>query len=233
VSQHPIHILANAIAGFPSLKASREELVVARFGMADVRGHRKRHRFLVEALRSGRPSDPPAIFLARVNRDSVSAIARAARVQLANAIGEALDEIGVDLATALCLALPTPGSRIGILQALSLGLLERLFLDEYALTLITLSRPAPFQHDGSKRRVLGGATRECRVPRWEKDEMIEIRTRETERTTISCQENPCLGPQVFAAFVTVRLARRDEDAQLRFASTTAAHAASLVDRFRV
>jgi hypothetical protein len=71
--QHAVDILPDTISRFPMLDAACQELVVAGFRVADVRNDRELHGVLVEALGGRRPPDAPAVFFARLGRDSLDA----------------------------------------------------------------------------------------------------------------------------------------------------------------
>jgi hypothetical protein len=116
-----------------------------------LRGHRERDRFFVEPFGARRTADTPAVFLARVPRDSLSAIGRAAGKQLSDAVGEAHDEIGVDFGATFRVTLAAPRPYFGIFQALCLGPFERLLFDQKSLTLVPLTRATPFEYDGHQR----------------------------------------------------------------------------------
>ncbi|HSL23156.1 MAG TPA: hypothetical protein VK886_16625 [Vicinamibacterales bacterium] len=62
--QNAVDVRPHAIAGVPSFDAARQELVVAGFRVADVRGDRELHRVLIQAFGGGRAPDASAIFVA-------------------------------------------------------------------------------------------------------------------------------------------------------------------------
>lgn len=179
--QHAIDILPDMISRFPTLDAARQKRVVAGFRVADMRGDRELHRVLIEAFGGGRPADTPAVLLARVVRDALSAIRWAPWEQLAYPLREPRHEFGIELGPPFRLPLAAPGACLRVVQALGLGALERVFLDEQSLALVPLARATPFQHHGGQRRVLTRAARQRSIARRQKQEVIEIRTREAER----------------------------------------------------
>jgi hypothetical protein len=174
--------------------------------VAEVRYDRELHCVFVEAFGGGRPPDTPAVLLARVGRDGLGVIRRAIREQIVDPLHEPCHELGVDLSTAFRLALSASGPRLSVIQALGLGALERLFLDEQSLPLVSFACATPFQHHGDQRGVLARASRERRIARRQKHEVIEIGTGEAERSPIARQEDQRPGAEIFATFVTARLA---------------------------
>jgi len=128
------------ISRFPTLDAARQKRVVAGFGVADMRGDRELHRVLIEAFGGGRPADTPAVLLARVVRDALSAIRWAPWEQLAYPLREPRHEFGIELGPPFRLPRAAPGACLRVVQALGLGALERVFLDEQSLALVPLAR---------------------------------------------------------------------------------------------
>jgi hypothetical protein len=137
-----------------------------------------------------------------MNRDSRRTIRWATGEQFADPVRKAIHKSGIDLGTALRLTLLATCPYLSVLQALGLGPLERCFFDQQSLTLVPLAGATPFQDDGSQCRVLGAATRQRGISRWQKHEVVEIRARQAECATIAREKNPCSGAKVFAALVT-------------------------------
>ncbi len=194
------------ISRFPTLDAARQKRVIAGFRVAGVRSDRELHRVVVEAFGGGRPPDTPAVLLARMGRDAVSAIRWAAWEQLAYPLREPRHEFGIELGPPFRLTLAAPGACLRVVQALGLGALERVFLDEQSLALVPLARATPFQHHGGHRRVLTCAARQRSITRRQKQKVIEIRTREAERVPIARPKDQRPRAEIFATFVTARLA---------------------------
>ena len=199
--QYAVDILPDTISRFPTLDAARQELVVTGFRVAEVRGDRELNGFFVETLGGGRPPDAPAVFLTRVDRDSLSAIRWTRREQLADPLREPRHVLGVEPGTPFRLTLAAPGPCLSVMQTLGLGPLERLFFDQQSLALVPLARATPFQHHGGQRGVLAGAPRECGITRRQKHEVVEIRTGKAERATIACEKDERPGAEIFATFV--------------------------------
>ena len=189
------------ISRFPTLDAARQKRVIAGFRVADVRSDRELHRVVVEAFGGGRPPDTPAVLLARMSRDALSAIRWAAWEQLAYPLREPRHEFGIELGPPFRLTLAAPGARLRVEEHAR----ERGLRDEHSLTLVPLARATPFQHHGGQRRVLTCAARQRSITRRQKQKVIEIRTREAERAPIARQRDQRPGAEIFATFVTARL----------------------------
>ena len=99
-------------------------------------------------------------------------------------------------------------------QALGLGALERLLLNQQSLALVLLARTAPLEHHGGEPGVLAGAPREGRIAGGEKHKVVEVGTGEAEGTTIAGQKDPRPPAEIFVTFVAARLPGRNEDSQV-------------------
>jgi hypothetical protein len=179
--------------------------------VTDVRGDCKLHGVFVEALGGWRSPDPRAVFLARVRRDSVSTIRWAPWEQLAYPLCEPCHELGIEPGTPFRLALTASRSGLSVVQALGLCALQRVFLNEQSLAFVPLACATPFQHHGGQRGVFARASRERRITGRQKQEVIEIRTADADGAPIARQKDQRPGAEIFATFVTARLAGCDED----------------------
>lgn len=204
--QHALDIFSDAISRFPTLDAARQEHVIACFRVADVRGDRELHRIFVQTLGGRRSADAPAVLLTRVPRDCVGAIFRTRREQLAYPTREARKVLSIELGPPFRFTPAAPGSCLSIVQALGFSALKRVLLHEQSLALVPPARATPFQHHRGERRVFAGAPREGSIARRQKYQVIEICTGEAERAAIAGQKNQRPGAEIFAAFVTARLA---------------------------
>jgi hypothetical protein len=99
---------------------------------------------------------------------------RAAGKQLSHASRKSLDVLSVEVRAPLGLALAVACTCVTIGQALRFGSHQSRFLDQYALSFVSVSCTAPLEDDGRQRRVLACATRQGGIPRREEDEVIQV-----------------------------------------------------------
>ncbi|HYN08192.1 MAG TPA: hypothetical protein VES67_12440 [Vicinamibacterales bacterium] len=124
-------------------------------------------------------------------RNSPLFFARTPGQQVTHSLSERLDVFGIELLTPLGGSLASELSRVGIREALLLRSHERRVLDEHTLPLVPLARPAETDDDRSKGRMAAGSPRECGITPSQEHEMIEIGTREAQRSfRFQSQEPP-------------------------------------------
>jgi hypothetical protein len=147
-------------------------------------------------------------------RDFLLGAGRTVRKQFAHALRKPLDVLSIKFCAAPGFALATTGTRIDIGQALRFGPRQGRFLDQNALSFISVSSTAPFQDNGRKRGVISRSTGKRRVPRLQEDEVVEVGTGKAQGTLFPGEGDPCAATQRLATFVARRFAGRNEYLQV-------------------
>ncbi|CKS94957.1 Uncharacterised protein [Mycobacterium tuberculosis] len=150
--------------------------------------HRRRdgqpHRFGIERPSGRATSDPAAAAGGRVAGDRLGPAGRAVREQRANRGAEFGLQTQVLVGPSRLVALPAAGAHLRIGEALVFGALQRLRLDQDALTLVSLTRPAPPHHHRRKpARPLGPAGKRG-VPGRQEDQMAKVRAVQAQRPRV-------------------------------------------------
>ncbi len=144
--------------------------------------------------------------------DRLALAARAARKQIAQAAGERCGIPCVNVVPVRGGALASEGAGLGIGQALLLRACQGRLFHQHPLPLIPLAGPTEPYDDRPQRRVRAGSSSERRATTRQKDEMIEIRTAETEWSAILHSETLPL-QELRLAFLARRISddRKDDD----------------------
>jgi hypothetical protein len=148
----------NGVDCFPDLRTRiktidsvRQERVVLRSTMPDVRLHRQIDRAWIEVLCIRRAADPFRVHLACVRGDGLRRVRGSARVPVANLVRKLPDILCIALRPAHCIGHPPALAHLGIIETLLFGTRQRLVCDQNALSLIALSGAAEPQDDGAQR----------------------------------------------------------------------------------
>src|SRR5438874_869571 len=137
---------------------------------------------------------------------------RAGREARSDGAREVAHVLRVETLATLCGTGPAGFALLRVRDALGLGALEGLLLDQRPLTLVSLARRAPADHDRRESRLPGRAPRHCRVPGREVDEVVQICALQAPGTPLVVELNEAAGEKLRAALVTGALAAaRDRD----------------------
>ncbi len=157
-----------------------QELIVLRFRVTNVGHHGQIDGLVGKVLGRRRPPDPAAILQTCVFRNHHFSSGRASRVEFPHADRKPGNVFVVELCSIFGLPLAPPRADLSVGQALPLGLLQRLILDQQPLPFVPFASLAPFEHDRRQSRVLSGPPRHGRVAGGQKDEMVKIGTRKAQ-----------------------------------------------------
>lgn len=138
-----------------SVPALEEQFIIPRFGMPDVRHHGEPDGIGVKRLGGRRPSDSAAVLSAGMRRDLEFPTRRTARIQLPDAVSKGLHIQLVQLRAPFGGSRPRrfAGGLIG--RAVPFRLLQRPFLDQQSLPLISVSACDSIP---GRRRTVGNAS---------------------------------------------------------------------------
>jgi hypothetical protein len=134
--------------GLGSIHARHEQLVVAGVAVANRRGDGKLKRSRIEGPASGAAAHSAAATLARVTSDLLGPIGGTAREEAHEFLRHLSLEGEVVLGATTALSLAAPGPSVSVGEAFLLRPLERFLLDQDALTLVALPRPAEANDHG-------------------------------------------------------------------------------------
>src|SRR5262249_60409644 len=90
---------------------------------------------------------------------------------------------------------------LNILKTLRLGAKQSRFLNQNALSLVSLSGEAAFEHNSGQSRVLACAPSKRCVARLQEDEVIEVGAGQAEGATFPNKRDPCAASQFLSTFV--------------------------------
>jgi hypothetical protein len=124
-----------------------QELVVGRPAVTNVRTDREIDRLGGEVLRGGAAPDSPAGLRARTLGDRDVRAGGAGRVALADGAREVAHVLRVETLATLRATGSARLAPVGVREIHCLGALEGLLLDKRSLTLVSLPRRAPADHD--------------------------------------------------------------------------------------
>lgn len=124
-------------------------------------------------------------------------------------------------------------SGLAVIQALRFSFRERIDLDNEALAFVLLPCSAPFQNDGAKGRVLSCPPGQGRVPGGQEDEMIEVGTRQAQRTEVLDKSDPRAATEVLAAIAAYRFTVRNEHLEFLIPLNSRFHQINLPYQARV
>ena len=180
----------------------------------------ERHRFVIQGAGGSRPTDTPAATAPGVHRDRLRPVSWAVREQAEDLRREIALELHVLAGAPLLFSLAPARAKVLVGQALGLGLLERLLLDEHSLTLVASARAAEADDDRGETAVLACATCERGIARPEEHEVVHVRAGKAVRTSVPHHKQiAALGAAAYAGPV---FQRRHRDQVTRTAPLRAA-----------
>ena len=152
------------VPGVEAVEPLRQELVVVRLGVPDVRHDGYSHCFVIETLGRGAASHAAAVFAAGMVRDRLFAARRALGKQGPHPFGEGADVFTIELVARDRLALATPLAGRLVVETVAFGLCEGLFFHQDSLPLVAFTGRAPLENDGGKLRVLASSPASAASP---------------------------------------------------------------------
>ena len=161
-------------AGIEAIDSGSHQRIVLCMAMPDVRLHSEIDRAWIEILCARTAADSFRVHLTGMGGDPIGGIGRSTRIPLANLVCKLPDVLGVALGAAFRISLSPPLANFCIVEALLFGTGERLFRDQNALALISLSRAAEPQDDGAQWRVLRRPARDAGISGRNVREMSEV-----------------------------------------------------------
>jgi hypothetical protein len=144
-----MHFFRDAGPCVASVPISSQKLIVLRFRVTNMGYHGQIDGLIGEALCGCRPADPAAILQTGVFRDGHFSSGRALRVKLPHASRKPPNVLLVKLCSIFSLPLTSPRADFGVGQALHLGLLQRVSLDQQSVPFVPLASLAPLEHNRS------------------------------------------------------------------------------------
>src|SRR5688572_11609142 len=128
----------------------------------------------LEFFRGRRPANPARVLLARMFGNRPLLLGRATRIQLADAFRKRPYVLRIELPTPLRRAPSNQTTSLGIRQAFPLSARKRFFVDQHALSLIALSRPAKADDSRTQCRVTTSSASKCGISTLEEHQVIEV-----------------------------------------------------------
>jgi len=159
--------------------SSRQKLVIICLQVAHMSDHRKPNHLLIKRFGRGGPADPPTVFEAGMLRYNSVSSSGAAGKKLPYPRRELVQVATIRFFSASRLPLPAALPDLLVCQTLLFRFLQRLRFNQQALPFIALSGAAPHQHNGSKGRMLAGASGQSHIPGREEKKMVQIGARQT------------------------------------------------------
>jgi len=205
------HFFCDAGSGITSVPVLPQELIVLRFRVTDMGYDGQIDGLIGEALGGRRPANPAAILQTGVFRNDHLPSGRAMRIKFPYAGSKTRDVLLIEICSAFCFPLTPPHANLGVGQALLLGLLQRLLLDQQPLSFVPLASLAPLEHHRRQRRVLSGTPRHGRIACGQKNEMVQIGARQAQRSTVAGKHDPSLMAELLATLVANGLPGGDEN----------------------
>jgi len=128
----------------------------------------------LECFRGRRPANPARVLLTRVFGNRSLLLGRATGIQLADALRKRPHVLRIVLPTPVRRALPNQGTSLAVRQAFPLRPRKPCFVDQHALSLIALPRPAEADDESTQCRVATGSAGERGISTLKEHEMIEV-----------------------------------------------------------
>ena len=164
-----------------TIRPLREQLIVPRVSMANVRADRQLDRVRIELACGFGTANPAGVRTAGMVRNRPALEVGTTRKRIPQSPGKRAHVLRVDLLPTLGRSLAGSLARLGIGEALAFCPLERRLLDQHPLTLVSPPSPTESHDDRVEGRVLGGASRQSRIAAAEVYEMREVGALEAER----------------------------------------------------
>jgi len=215
LAEDSAYILADFVACFAAIAELAEQAIVVGVGVANVGQYGQKHGVGIELSGSCSSADSAAGALARAICDLLGLGSWAAGVRGLDCGREAGRERVVQFVPLYGGSHALPHSKVGIRQALVLGLKQCIRLDEDALALVALAAARPLHHDCLQRGVLPGAARQRGIAAWQEIEGIEVSALQAQRP-ITLATKQTAASKIPMAFAALRVASNSEDDDFSF-----------------